>query len=498
MSVKTEEATSYGQIAKSTGLFAGTQVITLLTALIRTKVLAVLLGTAGVGLAGVYQSIIDMVKSVAGMGLSFSAVKDISKASASSDAQAIATVAQVNRRLVWWTGLAGMGLMVAFSRPISLFFFKDDHYMVPICLLSFSVLFGLLSSGQMALLQGTRQLASLAKVTVLGSVAGLLIATVLYLWLGMDGIVPALIILAAVSLLCSWWFTRRMRLEPVRLSVKETLKKGASMIQLGFFSMMSGLVGTVVLLLMKRFLLVQGGMDSVGLYQAVWSISAMYLGAILTAMSTDYYPRLCGYEGDDLAMIQFANQQLRFVLLVVTPIVLAVLCLTPVVLKLLYAPSFIAATGLMQWQILGTFFKVLIWPVSFFLLAKGKGPLFLLSEAVWYLVYYLGTVCLWPLMGLEGAGLAFLLAYAVYLPLIVLMVRLLCPITVTKPNLRLMLYFMVTLISAFLTVYLFDGLLEWSLSALLWLTATIVALYRLNQLLPLKEVCQKVRTWIKR
>lgn len=496
--MKSEETTTYGQIAKSTGLFAGTQLITILAGLVRTKVLALLLGTVGVGLAGLYQSVVDMVKAIASMGLGFSAVKDIAKASASGDREEVAAISLVTRRLVWWTGLLGMLAMVVFSKPISVFFFKDADHVLPVCILSFSVLAGLLSSGQLALLQGTRQLASLAKASVLGSVTGLLIAVVMYLLLGIDGIVPALVGMSLVSLLFTWWFTANIRQEKVRLSFKATFKHGSAMIRLGFFNMLSGLAGTVVLLLMKRFMLVAGDLETVGLYQAVWSISALYLGAILSAMSTDYYPRLCGYEGDDQQMIRFANQQIRFVLLVVTPIVVAVLCLTPLVLNLLYAPSFMAAIDLMQWQILGTFFKVLIWPVSFFLLAKGKGFLFLITEVSWYGVYYVATLLLWPYMGLEGAGLAFLIAYLVYVPLVFLMVRPIVPLRVSPTNIKLICYFTCMVVCAFLTVYYLDGWIKWGLATLIWLSVSFVALYRLNQLLPLKEVWQKVRSWINR
>ncbi len=496
--MKSEETSTYGQIAKSTGLFAGTQAINILAGLVRTKVLALLLGTIGVGLAGLYQSIVDMVKAIASMGLSFSAVKDIANASASGDRHEVAVTSLVTRRLVWWTGLLGMVAMVALSKPISLYVFKNDNHTLAISLLSFSVLFGLLSSGQTALLQGTRQLASMAKASVFGSLTGLLVAVLLYLLLGIHGIVPALVGMALASLSFTWWFTSRIKQEAVRLSFKATLKQGSAMIRLGFFNMLSGLAGTVVMLLMKAFVGAAGDLEAVGLYQAVWSLSAMYLGAILSAMSTDYYPRLCGYEGDDRQMIQFANQQIRFVLLVVTPIVVAVLCLTPLVLTLLYSSSFLAAVDLMHWQITGTFFKVLIWPVSFFLLAKGKGLRFLITEVSWYAVYYLATVLLWPYMGLEGAGLAFLIAYLVYVPLVFLMVRPLVPLTVTPANIRLMCYFTFIVVSAFLTVHYLDGWVEWVLASLLWLSVTVVALYRLNQLLPLKDLWQKIRSWINR
>jgi len=60
-----------------------------------------------------------------------------------------------------------------------------------------------------------------------------------------------------------------------------------------------------------------------------------------------------------------------------------------------------------------------------------------------------------------------------------------------------MLFFILMVVSSFLTVYYIDGWLEWTLSAVLWLTVTSVAIYRLNQLLPLKDVWQKISTWKK-
>jgi len=498
MPVKDDESASYSQIAKSTGIFAGSQLINIVAGIVRTKVLAVLLGTIGIGLAGMYQSVVDFVKSIAGLGLSFSSVKDISEAASSDDQQRIASTVTVTRRLVWLTGIAGMLIMILFSKPLSQYLFGNSEYVWPICLLSFCVLTGILSSGQMALLQGTRQLLKMAKASVSGTVCGLIIAIVFYAWLGIEGIVPALIGISLISLFFSWFFSNKTFLLKVNIGFRETIKKGGAMLKLGFFTMLSGLASTITLMLMKSFILKAGNMEMVGLYQAVWSVSFMYLGAILSSMATDYYPRLCGLNGDDVAMVRFSNEQTRFVLLVTTPIVFAVLLLASPVLQLLYSSRFTDAVSLMEWQLLGTYLKVLIWPVGFFLLAKGKGFRFLLVEVTWYIVYYAATRVLWAHVGIESAGIAYLIAYLVYCPLVFALVRPLCKLSFTRANIRLMFYFTSLAGMAFLVAYYLEGWLQWSFSAGLFLTVSLIAVLNLDKIFPIRQWPEAIRKLLKR
>jgi len=483
--VEQEETASYSQIAKSTGIFGGSQVINILIGIIRTKVLAVLLGTAGIGLAGLYQSVIDFVKSIAGLGLSFSSVKDISEAANTNDQQRIAQTVTVLHKFVWWTGLTGMILMIAFSYPISLYAFGDGQHVWPICLLSFCVLTGLLSSGQIALLQGTRQILKMAKASVYGTIGGFIVAVIFYAWLGIKGIVPALIGISLISLFFSWYFSRQERVQKVQISFRQTICQGGAMLKLGFFSMLSGLASTLTLLLMKSFIVKAGNLDMVGLYQAVWSISFMYLSTILSAMAADYYPHLCELNGNNKAMVKFSNEQTRFVLLITTPIIIAVLLLVPFILQLLYSSKFLVAANLMRWQILGTFLKVLIWPIGFFLLAKGKGLQFFLVETSWYLVYYLATRLCWQAAGLESTGIAFLIAYVVYYPLVYFLVKPLCDFRFTRGNLLLMAVFSLCLLIAFLIAYYLHGWLCWICSILIFMVVSVIAVRELLKLFPM-------------
>src|SRR5260370_39918459 len=81
----TAQRYSYCQILKSSALIGGSSIINVAIGILRTKCMAVLLGPAGVGLAGMYGSISDLTLSLAGMGINSSGVRQIAEAVGSND-----------------------------------------------------------------------------------------------------------------------------------------------------------------------------------------------------------------------------------------------------------------------------------------------------------------------------------------------------------------------------------------------------------------------------
>ena len=71
---------SYGQILKSSVLVGGSSLLNVAIGMVRTKVLALLLGPAGFGLFGVYNSIATLAQNLAGMGVNSSGVRQIAEA----------------------------------------------------------------------------------------------------------------------------------------------------------------------------------------------------------------------------------------------------------------------------------------------------------------------------------------------------------------------------------------------------------------------------------
>ena len=74
-----ETKSSYGSIMKATSIFGGVQVFNILITLIRGKFVAILIGTAGMGLNGLLLSGLNLIRTITSLGVSESAVRDIAK-----------------------------------------------------------------------------------------------------------------------------------------------------------------------------------------------------------------------------------------------------------------------------------------------------------------------------------------------------------------------------------------------------------------------------------
>jgi len=94
------KATNYKSIFKATSIFGGVQVFNILITLIRGKAVAILIGTAGMGLNGLFLSGLNLIKSISSLGITESAVRDISKAHATEDVAQIGKTFTVFRRWI--------------------------------------------------------------------------------------------------------------------------------------------------------------------------------------------------------------------------------------------------------------------------------------------------------------------------------------------------------------------------------------------------------------
>ena len=153
-----EEKKNYGQILKSSSIMGGSQVVSILIGMVRVKLVAVLLGPVGIGLLGIYRSIMELATNLAGLGINTSGVRDVAEAVGASDDDRIARAALTLRRVCWLSGIVGAVLLASLSRPISRLTFGSPDYSNQIAFLSVCVLMSCVAGGQMALIHGMRRI----------------------------------------------------------------------------------------------------------------------------------------------------------------------------------------------------------------------------------------------------------------------------------------------------------------------------------------------------
>ncbi|MEK1931290.1 MAG: O-antigen translocase, partial [Pararhizobium sp.] len=371
---------TYIQILKSTVLIGSSSVVTMGFAIIRNKAMAMLLGPEGVGLLGIYSSIADIAQTVAGLGIQSSGVRQIAEAVGTGDAGKIARTASVLQRTSIALGIAGTIMLAALAFPVAWFTFGDHQHVVGVALLSLAILFRLASAGQTALIQGLRQISTLARINVLAAFFATVTTIPLVYFFGSEGIVPSLVAAAAATLLTSWWYSRQMLQNTQNLSAPQFRQELAGLVRLGFVFMISGLLTLGSAYVVRVIVLQQGGVMAAGLYQAAWALGSLYAGFILQAMGTDFYPRLTAIAGDHVACNRLVNEQARVSILLAGPGVLATLTFAPFVMWLFYSPEFYAAADLLRWICLGMLLRIIAWPMGYIVLAKGEETIFFWTE----------------------------------------------------------------------------------------------------------------------
>lgn len=234
---------SHRQIFKSTALIGSTQVINLGISILRTKVLATLLGPAGMGLAGLYMSAVGFIGAVSGLGLNASGVRQISAAAGANDQTRIAITVITLRRLALISGALGMLTVLGLAPVLSRTTFGDHEHTFGVALMSLTLLFGGISAGQNALLQGLRRLRELAASQVLGSFFGALVSMALVWWLREQGIVPYLVAISAFGVLLSWWFARKVVVMSALVPWRKTVEESRNLLGLGLAFTTVALIG---------------------------------------------------------------------------------------------------------------------------------------------------------------------------------------------------------------------------------------------------------------
>lgn len=449
--------TSFNRIVKTTSIFGSSQVVNILMGLIRTKAIAVLLGTAGVGLIGIYQNIVDMVRAFSGLGLNMGSVREIAKADSRGDSKKVSYTVSVFKR--WFTGTAILGALtcILLSYPISKWAFADTEHALPIMSLAATVFFIAISTGRSVVLQGLRRISFMAKATVLESILGVFIIIPIYYFFGIDGVIPVLILNSIVVFLCVNHFYRKLKIEPINVSNKEAFKVGMSTLRLGIFIIAGNIFSTVSMFAIRTYIGREMDMESVGLFQSAWSITAVYIGLILGSTGSDTYPRLCAVADDKAQVKRLINEQLYIILIIATPIIVGMLLLPDLALSLLYTSKFSAAKSILLWQVAGSFFKVLASPVASVMLAKNKGTLYLISEAVFYITYLLISYLLISQIGIAAVGVAYMVAYTVYLAVALIIVNNISGFTWNASVMQMIVFSIVFIIVTGLLAYYAKG-----------------------------------------
>ena len=475
---------SYGTILKSSATVGGSAAVTSAFGLVRAKVMAELLDPSGFGVMGTYLQIAELARTLAGLGINNSGVRQIAEAVGSGDNHKIARTVITLRRVALYSGLVGAVLLVLLCRPVSGFSFAGDYsHATSIALLALYALCMDISAGQLALVQGMRRIGDIARINVLGALSGTVFSILIVYFWNVKGLAPSLVCVAATSILTSWWYARKIKVERLRVTISEIWNEASELVKLGFVFMVSGFAMFGAQLLVRAIINRKLGLDAGGYYQAAWNIGGLYIAFIIQAMGTDFYPRLTGVANRHDECNRLVNEQAEVGLLMAAPGLLGTLTFAPLVISIFASHKLGPGAEVLRWLCVGMLMRVVSWPMGFIILAKGEKKIFFWFEVLSWVAY---IALFWTgvaLFGLVGSGIAFFALYFVNSFVLYAVVRRLTGFRWTSANRQLWFLFGPMIAVVFLATYFLKGTPALLVGAAVTLAAAVYSLRTLAKLI---------------
>jgi len=261
-----------------------------------------------------------------------------------------------------------------------------------------------------ALLQSHGQLKTLATSQIISAVISLFAGLPAIYYFGTKGIAASILLSAAAPAIVTW---RASRLYCQQASVEPDKKTTKELIHLGGALMIVILAAQLSAYGIRYVIIGQEGLAAAGYYQAAFAIAGSLPGFVFMAMSADFFPRIAGAK-DETEAQYLTEKQIQAGILLALPFLVVLVTMGKPCIRLLYAESFDPAISLLPWMVWGVFFRLISWPMGYWMLARGSPQIVIMVEISANLILVLMPMFLMPIYGLSGAAIGYFISYSLY------------------------------------------------------------------------------------
>ncbi|MEM7317772.1 MAG: oligosaccharide flippase family protein, partial [Pseudomonadota bacterium] len=233
-----------GEAIRAILIFGAARTINILLVVIRAKLIASLLGPAGIGLLGLLSAVQEVGAQTSDAGASHAAVRQIAR-----EADAPDRMRALRAALMWLAiagGLTGAAVLFALRSQIADLLLGDTTQQDAFGILAVGLFLLVIFRWQQSLLSGYRRARSLAVMVVLATALGTLAGAAAVWSLGTDGLVWAVVAMPAAGVCVALFFTRKLPRPVVsgsslRTALTGVLRLGPGLMAIALLALLSPL-----------------------------------------------------------------------------------------------------------------------------------------------------------------------------------------------------------------------------------------------------------------
>jgi PST family polysaccharide transporter len=389
---------SFARILRSSALMGGAAGVSLIAALIRNKLIAMLLGPAGLGVFGILSQYAGMMSQIFGLGAGSTAVRHIADVDEEHRLQRESEV----RSFTWKVSVIGAIGAAALALPVCYWSFDGPENLHLVAIAGLAAPLLIVAGAWSAVMQARKQIGDLAKVQVISAIIGVVVSAPLVWFFGAIGTATSIVVVAGLPSLVIYL----MRRSPANCGpasddgTRKLLRLGVAM--LGIIAV------TQLSLYATRILIISyAGMEHAGFYQAALATAGSIPNFIFVAMGVDYFPRVAAARDED-EILGLTNGQIQAGIMMALPLFAGLILFGRQLLTLLYSADFTPAEDVQGWMIWGVACRLVSWPIGYWLMAKASAKEIFVIEGAGAAMAPLLTLALLPQFGFSAVGIAYL------------------------------------------------------------------------------------------
>lgn len=384
----------------------------MLTSFVSIKVVAVLIGPSGIALLGQLNNFSSIFLSISTGGLNNGITKYVAENAGSSH--------EINIYLktsLWIISILSLlcGFTLIFGAGyFSVLILHDVKYRLVMIIFGFSISFYALNNYLVAIINGFKQFKIFVKVNIIGSILSLTFTVILSYFYGIIGALIAAVtfqsVIFAFTLYKCYqcdWFKRE------NFIGKFDKIAGKKLAHYSLMSLVSAATVPVSQIYVRSFLTEKTSLTEAGIWEGMNRISGMYLMVIGTSLSIYYLPRLAEIKDRKNLRIEILSLYKMLIPLLVI-ITISIYFCRDYIVEILFNSDFKSMNDLFLYQLIGDFFKLASWILSFVMVAKSMTLHYVSTEVIFSISFALLAVFFINKNGSVGATIAFAVNYFIY------------------------------------------------------------------------------------
>lgn len=400
-------------IVKVFSFTAISTLVKMLTGLVSVKIVASIIGPAGVALVGQLNNFASIVMTVSSGGITSGITKYV--AEYKKDKNEIIALFSTAFRVIVMCSLAVGVILIIFHQYLSEYIMLSPEYGYVFVIFGFTVLLYALNMMLTSIINGFKDFKRYVKISIANSIIGLLFTLLLVLTWGLEGALISVVTYQSIMFLVTLWMIRKLPW----LSWNYFREKLSILITKKFFRYTLMTITIAITLpisqmLLRGYVISEISPIEAGWWEAMNRISNMYLMVITSSLSVYYLPRM-----SELTDTIELRHEIIKCYKVIIPILIVGFTLTFLIRKwiiyLLFTPDFLPMQSLFLWQLGGDFFKMCSWVLSYLLIAKAMSNKFIVAEISFSFLFLILGFVFMQINGVIGITQGYLLNYVLYL-----------------------------------------------------------------------------------